>query len=135
MPYSFLEHTADIRMRVTGETSEALFRDALLGMVALMSPQRKEKGKKIKRKITIDAPDRTALLIDFLNEALVWMQTKNETYTEVKFQTLSEQNLEAELEGERAAGFRKDIKAVTYHEADVSKNFAGTWETTIVFDI
>lgn len=31
--------------------------------------------------------------------------------------------------------FDKDIKAVTYHEAEVKKNDQGKYETTIVFDI
>ncbi|OGI19253.1 MAG: hypothetical protein A3J06_03835 [Candidatus Moranbacteria bacterium RIFCSPLOWO2_02_FULL_48_19] len=126
MPYSFLEHTADVRMRVTGDSPEGLFRDALFGMVSLMSPETKKEGEKIRRKIALDAPDRTALLIDFLNEALVWMHTESEAYTEVRFHTLGERKLEAELEGERVAGFGEDIKAATYHEAEVGKDPTGT---------
>lgn len=135
MPYSFLEHTADVRMRVTGKTIDELFRDALLGMVAIMHPDGTRGEEKIRRTVAIDAPDATALLIDFLNEALVWMHTEREAFTDVRFHMISEYALEAELIGYRADEFGEDIKAVTYHEADVQKDAEGVWTTNIVFDI
>lgn len=134
MPYFFLEHTADIRMKVSGSTLEELFHDALLGMVATMKPAQLQESKKIKRKIKINAQDTTALLIDFLNEALVWMHTEREAYTDARFM-ITEGSLEAELEGYRADSFNDDIKAVTYHEANVKKDENGIWTSNIIFDI
>ncbi len=135
MPYSFLEHIADIRMRVTGKTLEELFCDALLGMVAIMDPSGTQGKGKIRRVVVIEAPDVTALLIDFLSEALVWTHTELEAFTSVRFRAISEQKLEAELAGYRTEEFGEGIKAVTYHEADVKKNTEGVWATNIVFDI
>lgn len=135
MPYSFLEHTADVRMHVTGESLEELFGDALLGMVAVMKPTRPQKPESIIRKISIDAQDATALLVDFLSEALVWIHTEREAYTRVRFQKLTERTLQAELRGYRVRTFGEDIKAATYHEADVRKGTEGTWSTNIIFDI
>lgn len=135
MAYYFLEHTADIRMSVDGKTLEALFRDALLGLVKATKPSGKGSAQRVKRTIILDAPDITALLIDFLNRALIWIYTKHETYTDVKFQLLEDQSLRAELTGFIAKSFGEDIKAVTYHEADVKKTAQGGWATKIVFDI
>ncbi len=135
MPYSFHEHTADIRMNVTGKTLEELFQDALLGMVEIMDPVRPQKMSIIKREIAIEAPDATALLIDFLNDVLTRMHTKREVYTNVQLQPMTERLLKAKLEGYEAETFSEDIKAVTYHEADVKKNSGGEWGTTIIFDI
>lgn len=135
MSYSFHEHTADIRMSVQGKTPEELFQDALLGMVETMNPVKTQEKRVVKRNVAVEAPDRTALLVDFLSEALSWMHTKREAYTSVKFKSLSERSLEAELEGYEAESFGEDIKAVTYHEADVKQNSEGRWSTTIIFDI
>lgn len=122
-------------MRVTGKSLEELFRDALLGMVSAMKPLSSRKLNLVKRSIAIDAPDATSLLVDFLGEALVWMHTKREAYVAVRFRTLTESALDAELEGYIADSFGEDIKAVTYHEAEVKRNVEGTWATTIIFDV
>lgn len=135
MSYYFLEHTADIRMGVDGKTLEDLFRDALLGMVKAMKPDIKSGEKEVKRTIVVDAQDATALLIDFLNEALVWMHTEREVFTDVKFQMLEDRSLKAELTGFVTESFGEDIKAVTYYEADIKKNNQGVWSTNIVFDV
>ncbi len=134
MPYSLLEHTADVRMRVTGRTVDELFRDALLGMVAIMDPSGRI-TEPIVRTVALQAADPTALLIDFLSEALIYMQTEREAYTDASFRALTGQKLEAELTGYVAGSFGEDIKAVTYHEAEVKRNESGIWETMVVFDI
>ncbi|MBI5254264.1 archease [Candidatus Falkowbacteria bacterium] len=135
MPYCFREHTADIRMNVEGKTLNELFGDALLGMIEIMTPIKSRSTAIVKREIEIESADTTALLVDFLNEALAMMSTEHEAYTKVVFQALSERSLKAELEGYNIESFGEDIKAVTYHEANVKKNNDGQWTTTIVFDI
>lgn len=135
MSYAFLEHTADIRMRVTGKTLDELFQDALLGMVKVMNPRQSQTKQIIKRHIATEAPDPTALLVDFLSDALAWMHSEREAYTRVQFQTISEHALKVELEWYKTESFGEDIKAVTYHEADVRKDASGKWSTMIVFDI
>ncbi len=135
MPYSFRKHTADIRMNVRGKTLEELFQDALSGMVKIMSRTRLREARAVKREIAVEAPDATALLVDFLNEALALMHTECEAYTAVRFRSLSGRSLKAELEGYKIESFDEDIKAVTYHEADVKKNNKGEWETILIFDI
>ncbi len=122
-------------MRVTGATLEELFRDSLLGMVALADPVSSAERRALRREIALESGDATALLVDFLNEALALMHTDREAYTDVAFHSLAERSLQATLEGYRAESFGEDIKAVTYHEADVNRAATGAWETIIVFDI
>lgn len=135
MTYTFLEHTADIRMQIKGRTLAELFQDALLGMVKIMDPAPPKEMLNIKRKIIIKATDATALLIDFLNETLSLMHSKRESYTSVRFRPITEHSLKAELKGYKAESFGEDIKAVTYHEADIQKNESGEWSVVIIFDI
>jgi SHS2 domain-containing protein len=137
MPFEILPHTADVRVHCSGATREELFRSALKGMMAVAKPKEKkeQKGAAVRRSISVEAPDATALLVDFLNEALAWMHTEREAYTEVVFLALDEQTLEADLEGYHAEYFSEDIKAVTYHEVEVVREEDGGWSTMIVFDI
>lgn len=133
MPYAFDEHTADVRMRVSGKNRKELFRDALAGMTALARPL--HPGAPVVRGVALEAPDATALLVDFLNEALLLMYTRSEAYALVEFEQLDEHSLKASLAGSAVERFEEDIKAATYHEARVARDASGLWSTTIIFDI
>ena len=133
MPYSFLEHTADVRMKVEDGTLPGLFIQAFLGMFPYLQPQ---KGRKeVKRRVMIRSPDRVALLIDFLNEALSLAQSHKEVYESIEFDKLVEHELTGWLRGHSAKSFGEDIKAVTYHEARVERTPKAGWRAHIIFDI
>lgn len=133
MSYAFKAHTADIRMRVSGKNLRAVFKDALAGMTALAKPR--SLGASVVRTIVLSAPDATALLVDFLNEVLLFMLTRREAYASVVFERFDKNKLAARLTGKKVEGFGKDIKAVTYHEARIECGASGIWSTTIIFDI
>ena len=89
----------------------------------------------IKREIEIESIDITALLIDFLSELLSLMHQNKVLFCKVQFEQLSETYLKAEVSGFEVSGFDEDVKAVTYHEADIKLNEDGEYETAIVLDI
>ncbi len=133
MAYSFHEHTADVRMDVESKSFPALFRQALLGMLEFLRPA--GIGKAVRRTVTVHSPDQSALLVDFLNDVLSFAQANKETYTSVQFETLRSNTLRAKLRGHGISSFGEDIKAVTYHEANVEQDEKGVWHAHIVFDI
>jgi len=135
MTYKILEHTADVRMIVQADSLEKLFSEAVLGMMKIIEPKVDNKKEVIQRTIALEAVDATALLIDFLNEVLLATYIHKEVYNEVIFKRLSERSLEATLCGVIASSLGEDIKAVTYHEAEVKKKKDGIWETMLIFDI
>lgn len=135
MPYEILKHTADVRLRVEGETLERLFSNALKGMMEILKTDISTGQLGAKRQISVSAPDKTALLVDFLNEILSLAQTNKEIYPEVVLKKLSETEVEAELTSLPVEEFDEDIKAVTYHEAEIKRSPDGQWETMLVFDI
>ena len=135
MTYKILEHTADVRMIVQADSLEKLFSEAVYGMMKILEPRLDNNKEVIERKISLEAVDATALLIDFLNEVLLATHIHKEVYNEVIFKRLSERSLEAKLSGFIAKSLGEDIKAVTYHEADIKKKKDGTWETMLIFDI
>ena len=63
------------------------------------------------------------------------MHVHREGYTGVTFTSLTDHQLQATFQGFPASVFAEDIKAVTYHEAQVVREGSGTWSTTVIFDL
>jgi SHS2 domain-containing protein len=112
---------------------EDLFRDAMRGMYAVM---RGSNGTThVTRTIAVDdSADTTSLLVDFLNEVLHSAHVDKQMFDDVTFKRFEETSLTAEVTGTAPAEFEEDVKAVTYHEAEV-RFVDGGWETMLVFDL
>lgn len=133
--HQILSHTADVRLRAEGSTLEELFCAALEGMAEILEARIMKHESRIKKNIEIRSSDQTALLVDFLSETLAQSHIEKAVFDAVKFIKLSNEEFEAEISGERVDGFGEDIKAVTYHGAQIIKNDAGNYGVTILFDI
>lgn len=132
--YEVLEHTADVRLRVRGGTREEVFVSALLGLMHVLAPEAGRCEKVRSRSVSIDSEDLSYLLVDFLNEALWLALVHREAYDEVRIRLLEDSTMTAELSGHPVLSFGEDVKAVTYHEADLREH-DGAWETTLVLDV
>jgi SHS2 domain-containing protein len=132
--YEILQHTADIRISLTAPTLEELFADALLALMEVIGghPVSEEVVHETMR---VDSVDRTALLVDFLNEALLRCHLRRQRYTAASISSLTETALVASLQAVLVADVHEDVKAVTYHEADVRRGADGQWMTMLVLDI
>lgn len=133
--FELAQHIADVRLLVRAASPEDLFRDAVLGLFAVMRGEAEADARPVQRVITVaDSADRTALLVDFLNDVLHRAHVARERFDGVTFTRFEEVSLQATLTGIAPASFDEDVKAVTYHEADVVER-EGVWQTTLVFDI
>lgn len=135
MAYEIIKHTADLRIRVTAGTAEELFKEAAFAMGDILKKEIPGDAAAVEREITVSSPDRTALLVDFLSEILSLSHINKEAYKETAIEELSDFSVKARVKGRKVNYFDEDIKAATYHEADVRQNKAGQWETILVFDI
>lgn len=134
----FLPHTADVRVRLEAGSQESLFRAALAAMNRLLKRAGcKKNGRyELDLPVLIEAKDATVLLVDFLSEALSAAYTEKAVYCRIHFEELTRTRLRATLSGRSVAAFDEDIKAVTYHEAEVVHDEkTGRWSTLVVFDI
>jgi len=132
--YEILEHKADLKIRVFGQTKEELFFNAMLGMEENMRPELKNK-ETAKRKIKIKSLDLPSLMIDFLSEVLYLIQINKEIYKNIKFKKLTDTETEAELTGLKTEGFGGEIKAVTHSGVDIRQNSDKNWQAIILFDV
>jgi protein archease len=130
--YEILQHTADVRLHVTAATLEELFVDALRGLMEVMGTG-KSACPPLSEAIEVESVDVTALLVDFLNEALVRAVVNRRFFTGASFASLTETRVAATLTSVPAE-LEEDVKAVTYHEAEVRRD-GGGWTTMLVLDI
>lgn len=131
--YEFLPHTADVRIRIEAPSLEELFRDALLALSAFVKPE--GGGEPRERAVEVEASGLTDLLVDFLNDALWRMHAYRETYQSLEIHRLSANRIEATIRGRSFQSIQEDVKAVTYHEADVRESAKGLWSTVVVLDV
>ena len=85
--------------------------------------------------IHINASDYTTLLINFLSDVLSSSFIEKVVYCNIEIVEFKAYQMIVKLSGTRINNFDEEIKAVTYHEANVIKNKKGLWETCIIFDI
>lgn len=140
--YEILPHTADLKIRAFGRDQKELFAHALKGMSSVILPELEEPENTANQKtahetthdIDVVSSDMTTLLIDFLSQALSASHAYKSVFREVKFKKLSETELKATLKGQQVDHFDKNIKAVTYHKAQVEKEPTG-FMATIIYDV
>lgn len=135
--YHFLSHTADIAVLLRADTVEGLFSAGLHAMNEVLregfcagaSPP------EIRTPLNVQSIDDTALLIDFLSEALTLSYLHRCLYCTVDIEIKKDSALQAFLHGCPVDGFTDDVKAVTYHDAEIRRAADGRWETPVIFDI
>ena len=130
--FAVAQHTADIRIEISSASPEELFADGVRGLMHVMKPEVSE--EEIVVTVEVESPDLTALLVDFLNELLLRCHTRRETF-EPESIVLRDDTVVARLRATPVSDFEEDVKAVTYHEADVRQAEDGAWTTTIVLDV
>ena len=141
-----LPHTADIAIRVYGDTLADLFKNALIGMFQVVRPVapscRVQHDRvvcdelPVQREIVVDAHDIESLLVDFLSDALYLSDIHNEAYLDADITVHEDRKqVEAMLRGIAVEGFEvAELKAVTYHDLKVEQMKQG-WQVVVVFDI
>ncbi len=133
MPYRLLEHTADLCFEVTAASFAELPGEALRAMTEWCRPEWRDGA--VERPFHIEAPDRVALLVDLLNEALALSQIHREAYDVITIRSINENYVEGSFHGKAISGARDEIKAVTYHGAKVEELADGSWVAILLMDI
>jgi len=135
--YSYHSHTADVIMKVRAESLNELFETAMRGTGNLLKNNfcKQTAASSIEKKIVVHSVNLIALLIDFLSEVLLNSHIDKTIYCNLNIVKLTDREIEATISGSSVEYFDEDIKAVTYHEADVFKQKNNQWEASIIFDI
>ncbi|MBL7151415.1 MAG: archease [Candidatus Omnitrophica bacterium] len=135
--YEFIEHTADIGIRVRGGNLKALFANAASAMFEIIAERRTPASTALKSiKIAQQAENLEELFINWLNELLSLSAAKNLIFSRFTIGVLDNKSLQAVVSGEDAAAFKPntEIKAATYHQLKLEED-NGKWMAEVIFDV
>jgi SHS2 domain-containing protein len=126
------DHTADWSLHVWAPDFAGLLEQAAKGMADL-SGVKTAGGERITRSLKVESTDAEGLLVNFLTELLHIFDQENLFFDKFTL-SVSENTLQAAMEGFPVLERKKEIKAVTYHNLVIEKKAKGL-EADIVFDV
>ena len=116
-------------------TLKDLFFDGIQGLYAVMQPVKAGKNLEVNLSVHLKGLDRTVLFIDFLNEVLSNSLINRCVYDTIITFHYNDSYLEAALSGFKVRSFSTEVKAVTFHEAEIREAASGMFQTTFILDI
>ncbi len=128
-----LDHTADIAVRVCADSLEDLFLTSVDAMFSLVAKP-KDADPTVSEFLELDAMDREALLIDWLNELLYIHERDGVVITDIVFEYLTDTELQVRVRGVPVKAYYANIKAATFHNLSIEAGEDG-FRTVIVFDV
>ena len=135
--YEIFEHTADLGLRVSAANLDALFRDAAIGLLAMVVDNLDEVNPLQAVQFQIDGAERDYLLFDWLNELLYRFDTEHLLFSQFDV-SVSDSGLQATARGEPLDPGRHrlshEVKAITYHHLKVEQTADG-WHAELIVDI
>jgi SHS2 domain-containing protein len=128
-----IEHTADISLKVWSTTLEDLFKLAVDGMNSIIeiNVDNSDPGKY--QEFCIEDMDLESMLVSLLNEINYKIQQEF-ICTKVMEIIVEDEKISGRLFLNRIMSFRKEIKAVTYHNLKINHSQKG-YSVVIVFDV
>lgn len=136
-PYQPFDHTADLGLVIRGATEEDLFANAAFAVFDIITDLRRVEARETRR-ILVEGDSREDLFINFLREVLYLYNGERWLLKGLRVTRVGERVLEAEALGEPFDGQNheicKEIKAVTYHQAEIRKTPDG-WTARVIFDV
>jgi SHS2 domain-containing protein len=135
--YKFINHTADVGIKVWGESLKSLFENTAYSMFDILTELDKVKVKE-SLAVEIEGKRTDELLVDWLRNLLYKFNGEGYLLREFNIEEIGKKGLKAKVRGEKLNlsrhTLRTEIKAVTYHGLEVKKTGQG-WEAQVIFDV
>lgn len=134
-PEGFLEieHTADISLRIWATTLKDLFKLAVEGLNSIIDIDVDDTDPGNFQKFYIEDIDLESMLIWLLNECNYKIQEEN-LCAKITELLIENEKISGRLCLKKIKSFRKEIKAVTYHNLKIKQSKKG-YSVVIVFDV
>ncbi|MFP3204303.1 MAG: archease [Metallosphaera yellowstonensis] len=136
MKFEFFDHTADVGIRAWGKTLEEAFENSALAVFEVMTDTSKVERRE-RREVTVEGYDLENLLYRWIESLLFYYDTELLLFSAFKV-TIEGLSLRGEALGEKFDPERHErrtvVKAMTYHEMEITKRDGG-YEITFVVDI
>ncbi len=137
MRYKLIDHTADFGIHVFGADPVELFANAAFATFDMLTEMDTLEAREI-ADLQVTGDDWADLMVNWLRELLYFWNGKELLVKKAQILALSENKLSASVELDPFDPDRHEIKieikAVTYHQIQVSEGHDG-WEAKIIFDV
>lgn len=138
--HSFQDHTGEVELTIEADTLPELFVEAGRALAELMLGRLPEGAMKPASgpavAVELAAPDRTRLLVDWLNEIIFHTEIERTVFTDFAVEIPAEGTLTAELRGlSEAASVNSEVKAATLHEARIDPRPGGGFVGHVILDV
>lgn len=127
------EHTGELKLRIEAPTLPEIFAEAGRALAEAMGAPTSG-GPLVAKRIEVDASDREALLVDWLNELIFLSEVEKVVFQQFRIELPSERRLVAFLNGVKVDRLRNPVKAATYHALSISEQPEG-FVATVVLDV
>ena len=135
--YRLIEHTADAGIEVTAPDAQALFIEAARALCDLLATA-KGPCDRMACEISVQGADWTDLMVNWLRELLYLFNGRDLLVRQITITRLDPRQIAARLACDRVDGRRHvvghEIKAVTYHQAQVAAGAEG-WQARVILDL
>jgi SHS2 domain-containing protein len=135
--FEILEHPSDLGIEAHGNSMQEVFRNAAHGFMSVVAGTSKIESHQ-NRLITLQATDCENLMVRWLTEILYLYDAEKFLTADVKFETLTDTLLKANLLGEpydvSKHELKLDVKAITYHQLKI-EDHEGDWIARVFVDI
>ena len=129
----FEENTGEVELHLAAPTLEQLFVEAGLGLADLLADPRGPPSG-VPESVEVQAPDREALLVEWINELIFRTETRQRVYDEIRIESLSDRRLRADIRGAAPNGWRTAVKAATFHRLRIARDGSG-YSGRVVLDV
>ena len=133
--YRWVDHTAELELRIEAGSEEGVFEEALAALAELLRERTSEglSPEAARREVAAAAPDRPALLAEWLSELVYLAETEGLIPETLERLELGSSELEATVAGPLGSPPHL-VKAVTYHRLDMREEDE-TWRARVILDV
>lgn len=139
MSYKLLDHTADLRVKFSGNIKKNLLKNSAIALSEIIFEIKQndvciDNSKKLNLKL--EEAEFSELYIDFLREILFRINSSQFYFIDFNFKKITSTNLEAVCfyVEQDISNLKNEIKAVTYNELKITEDKEG-WSAKVTFDI
>lgn len=128
-------HHGDLRVALRAPSLAALFEEAgraLAEVVAGAPAGPNDADSNDVETVALTAPDREALLVEWLNELIYLTETRRRVYDRARVLQIDDHALTAEVRGRPAVGERTLVKAATFHDLQIREDAGGASATVLL---
>lgn len=128
------EHTGELAIRLEAPDLPALFEEAGRALCRRMRGRALGRAPRAELAIAVTAPDREALLAEWLNELVFRAEAEHLLFTDFRVERLGERDLRATALGRRVSRLRNPVKAATLHGLSIAEGPRGA-AATVILDV